>query len=133
MKRLLSPPEFEADAQQGLPAPDESLGFSSVTAPAGFSVGLCGAMYQQQDGSLIIYLTNPETNDVNIRCQIKNEDGDLLYESGVLKPNEYLERLYPVTKLKNEALEIQVLIYGYEPDTWYSKGAIILENILQLN
>lgn len=127
------PPEYEANARQGLPAPKDSLGFGSVTAPTGFSVGLCGTMYQQQDGSLMIYLTNPETNDVNIRCEIKNKDGTLLYESGVLTPNKFIERLYPVTKFKNEAMEIQVLIYGYEPDTWYSKGTIILENVLQPN
>lgn len=125
------PPAFEAEAQQGVPAPEDSLQYGSVSAPTGFSIGLCGTMYQQQDGSLVLYLTNPEANSTNIRCEIKNEAGELLYECGVLRPGEYMERLLPVTEIPNEAMKIRLFVYGYEPDSWYSCGTIELENTLQ--
>lgn len=125
------PPEFETNVGQGLPSPDKNMGYDSVAAPSGFSVGLCSTMYQQEDESLVIYLTNPKINDVNIRCEIKTEDGTIIYKSGALKPNEYLEKMSPVTKLSNKPMNIQIYIYGYEQNTWYSKGTIVLENILQ--
>lgn len=125
------PPPFETAALQGLPQPEASLNYDNVTAPTGFSVGLCGTMYQQQDSSLMLYLTNPKTNNANIRCEIRNEAGELLYQSGVLKPGEYLPTLTPVKELDNEAIQTEILIYGYEEDTWYSRGTIVLNNILQ--
>ena len=88
-------------------------------------------MYQQEDGSLIIYLTNPETNDVNILCEIKDEEGNVIYKSGVIQPGEYLESLYPLQELVNQAMPIEINIYGYEKESWYSRGTILMENILQ--
>lgn len=125
------PPEWEPDAQTGIPEPDKKMNYGSITAPAGFSVGLCGTMYQQEDGSLLLYLTNPESNDVNIQCQIQNEAGTILYKSGVLKPGEYLERMNLLAEIPNEAMPVKIDLYGFERDTWYSKGTISLDNVLQ--
>lgn len=124
-------PEWEQSAQTGIPEPEKGMGYESITAPTGFSASLCGTMYQQEDGSLLIYLTNPENNDTNIQCRIQSGDGTLLYQSGVLKPGEYLECMKLLTKIPNEAIPIKIEIYGFEKDTWYSKGTITLDNVLQ--
>ena len=125
------PPKFEETVEKGIPNVDEKLGFQPISAPTGFSVGLCSTMYQQQDESLLIYLTNPEINDVNIKCEIVNEENEILYESGVIKPGEYVKKLEAEKEMPKEATNIKVLIYGYEIDTWYSMGTIELDNVLQ--
>ena len=130
-ERPFVPPEFEENAKEGVPEVEESLNYGTVTAPTGFSIGLCGTMYQQEDGSLIVNLTNPETNTVNIQCEVKDKTGNTLYKSGVIEPGEYLEKLTPLVELKQEAVPIEISVYGYEIDTWYSKGTIMLDNTLQ--
>lgn len=125
------PPEWEQSAQTGVPKPEKKMNYESITAPTGFSVSLCGTMYQQEDGSLLIYLTNPESNDANIQCRVQDADGTLLYQSGVLRPGEYLERMELLTEIPNEAIPLKIEIYGFEKDTWYSKGTITLDNVLQ--
>lgn len=130
-KEPFSPPEFDPNVRGGLPEAAENMNYGSVTAPTGFSVGLCGTMYQQEDGTLVIDVTNPETNDVNILCEIKDGSGVTLYKSGVISPGNYVERLSPLTELIDEAVPITILVYGYEQDSWYSRGTIELDNILQ--
>lgn len=125
------PPEFDSGALAGTPVPEESLNYGSIDVPTGFTFSLCGTMYQQQDASLILYFTNPETNDANLRCEIKSEDGTVLYESGVIRPGEYVERLSPIQKIPNEAMPIELSVYAYAPDTWYSMGTANLNNTLQ--
>lgn len=130
-ERPYVPPEFDKTAQTGVPQPPENSGYSAVEAQGIFSFSVVGAMYQQEDGSLVLDLTNPETNDVNIQCEIVNEDGKILYKSGAIRPGEYVERLHPLYKFPNEAMNIEMKVYAFEPQTWYSKGSVSLHNVLQ--
>ena len=85
-------------------------------------------MYQQEDGSLLVYFTNPQSSDANLMCEIQNENGETIYKSGVIRPGEYIERLEPLAELSDEAIKIELYVYAFEPDTWYSKGTINLSN-----
>lgn len=126
-----TPPSFEPTAVAGVPTPPENMGYGEISAEGGFAFSIAGTMYQQEDGSLLIYFTNPQYSEANLQCEIMNENGDILYKSGVLRPGEYVERLQPQTELKNEATKIELNVYAFAPDTWYSKGTINLQNVLQ--
>ena len=125
------PPAFESSATSGVPVPPENMGYGEISAPGGFSFSVAGTMYQQEDGSLLIYLTNPQDSEVNLMCEITDRAARIIYKSGVLRPGEYVERLRPAEQIPNEATEIAMNVYAFEPDTWYSKGTISLNNILQ--
>lgn len=125
------PPDFEASAVRGVPSPPENMGYGEISAPGGFSFFVAGTMYQQEDGSLLIYLTNPSDSGYNLMCEITDQSNRTIYRSGVLRPGEYVERLEPAKQLPNEAMEIAMNVYAFEPDTWYSRGTISLNNMLQ--
>lgn len=127
------PPEFDAAAQTGEPSPAENLAYDEISAENGLRFSLAGTMYQQDDGSLLIYLTNPAASQCIISCEVKNEAGDTLYKSGAIRPGEYVERLMPQMEIENIAMPITMLVYAFEPDTWYSMGEVRLTNILQPN
>lgn len=127
-----SPPPWEENAVSGVPEPEESLNYGAIDMDGGFSFALAGTMYQQEDGSLLIYFTNPENSGVLMMCEICERDtGKTLYKSGLLSPGQYVGRLYPQGTLKNEAMKIEMKVYGFEPETYYSMGTITLENTLQ--
>lgn len=125
------PPAFDPAAVSGVPAPPENMGYGEISAQGGFSFSIAGTMYQQEDGSLALYLTNPAAGGINLMCEVANDHGEIIYKSGVLRPGEYVEKLQPLRKLPNEAMKIEVSVYAFEPETWYSRGTIALANILQ--
>lgn len=126
-----APPPFEPEAVAGIPSPGADMGYGKVGAEGGFSFWVAGVMYQQQDGSLELWFTNPAGSEVNLMCEIQTEDGTVVYKSGVLRPGEYVERLQPLARLAGEAVPIEMKVYAFEENTWYSKGTISLMNTLQ--
>lgn len=130
-QRSYTPPPFEPSAQAGEPSPAQSMGYGRIEADGGFAFSVAGTMYQQADASLLIYLTNHEDGDVWLMGEVVDENGTTLYKSGILRPGEYVERLFPVIGFANEAMKIELRVYGFEPETYYSLGTIFLDNILQ--
>ena len=124
------PPEYDATAQSGVPTPPENMGYGEIRAENGFAFSLVGTMYQQEDGSLLLYLTNPEYRGCNLLCEIADADGRVIYRSGVVRPGEYVERLSPQAELLNEEMQIELKVYAFEPETWYSMGTVSLVNTL---
>lgn len=126
-----TPPPFETAAVKGVPTPPESMGYGEISAKGGFAFSIVGTMYQQEDGSILVYFTNPEHSEANLQCEILDKDGTVIYKSGVIRPGEYVERLQPIKRLENKAMKIELNVYAFAPDTWYSKGTINLQNTLQ--
>lgn len=127
-----TPPILETNAVYGVPEPENSLHYGTIKTEGSFTFALAGTMYQQEDGSLLLYFTNPENSGVLMMCEIYEEGTDIvLYKSGLLSQGQYVERLYPQCKFKNEAIKIEMKVYGFEPETYYSMGTVILENTLQ--
>lgn len=124
------PPAFDPAAQTGVPTPPENMGYGEIRAENGFSFSIVSTMYQQEDGSLVLCLTNPEESESNILCEVKTKEGELLYRSGAIAPGTYVERLTPVTDLENVETPIELFVYAFAPDTWYSLGTIQLANTL---
>lgn len=123
-----TPPPFEEAAEIGTPdleKMDETLASSYQTLEAGiYQVAVCGQP-QVNGKEMLLYLTNPETNQVWLKVRVLDEDGTPVGESGILKPGEYV----PAVSL-NEAVtgqEIRLKIMAYEPETYHSAGAITLK------
>ena len=127
------PPPFEPAAVRGVPNPPDNMKYSDINAAGRFTFWLAGTAYQQTDGSLFLYLTNPEESEVYIMCRVTDKNGAELYKSGLLRPGEYVERLDALKKMKNEALDIKIYIYALDPDNFQSVGTVTLDNILQPN
>lgn len=126
------PPARETNARMGTPTPDEHYLYSRLNTDFGYQVMLAANLYRQEDGSLNIYFTNTDANEVLLLCEIVAEDsGDTLYKSGLLKPGEYVESLSPCMDFPNEATKVLVKIYAFEPKTFYSAGSTVLNVTLQ--
>lgn len=125
-------PPFEENAKQGVPVVDENYSYSSLKTDFGYEINMAANLYRQADGSLNIYFTNVASNKVYMKVLIEDsKTGKTLYESGVLRPGEYVEALPPVKEVSNEAREADIYIYAYEADTYYSEGTTTLQMTIQ--
>jgi len=123
-----SPPPFEAKALEGIPNPPDDVSYGEINSGS-FLVGFAGIIQRNDDDSLQVYFVNPEENDVHLMCTIADDNGGELYKSGLLRPGEYLVNLEPITKnISGGRDNVTVEIYAFEPETYYSKGAIVLKN-----
>ena len=119
------PPEFDAAARAGVPSDGVSESYSEFSGegmPYSFSV--CGEIFVE-NGMAQVYLTNPEGNFVWLKLRVYDESGDILGESGLIRPGEFL----PSVELRGKAgagETLAVKIMGYEPETYKSVGAVVL-------
>ncbi|MDO4325949.1 MAG: hypothetical protein Q4E24_07940 [bacterium] len=142
------PPPFEQSAVKGTPEvkPGTSigdrlkgLGYSNLDA-VDYQVAICGAPVIE-DGKAILYLTNPETNQVWIKVRLLDDSGRVLGESGLLRPGEYAESIAldmeaveaaqaAVNDAEGVGIPITLRIMAYEPETYHSAGAVSLSTTL---
>ena len=126
------PPRFEKNAMLGSPKPDEHFMYGTIKTDYGYTFSMATNVYQQEDGSIYVYFTNYEDNNVNIMCEIVNEEnGKICYKSGVITPGQYIEKLFPIIELPNEAFNAQIMIYSFEEGTWYSGGTVEISVTVQ--
>jgi len=126
-----TPPPLETNTSFGVPVPAENMRYSQLETPA-FTFGIAATAYQQKDGSLKIYLTNHESNQAYLMCEVVNKETNrVLYRSGLLRPGEYVESLDPLRRIENIATPIEIFIYALELDGYFSVGQVSIDNILQ--
>lgn len=123
-----TPPPFDSSAVVGSPAVPDNLGWQELDAQA-YKVGICGKVIPK-DSVADIWLTNPESNTVWLKVRVLNEKGNNLGETGLIKPGGYVQsvRLDTVPKA---GTPIVLKIMGYQPDTYYSEGAVSLNTTVQ--
>jgi hypothetical protein len=127
-----SPPPFEANAVAGEPRPAENYAYSPVLAPDGYGFGMAGNLYRQENGGLNIYLANPADSGVWIMCEVADTAGDAtLFRSGILREGEHVVGLPPAADFADEAVKVEVRVYGFEPETYQSRGTVYLYATLQ--
>lgn len=119
-----TPPPFETTAQSGMPdAADES--WTQIYRDGiNFSAHVCGKVVLNGNSS-DVYFTNDNGNEVWLKLRILDEEDNILAETGLLKPNEYVRTVTFDTVPENRA-NIKLKIMAYEPDTYYSAGAVTL-------
>jgi hypothetical protein len=128
------PPEFDACAVKGVPEVPEGLGYGTASSPSGdgFSAGFASVWKREADGSLPVWLTNPEGNGAYIMMRItRDSDGKILYESGLLRPGEYLEALRPLMKLASGPIDASAAVYSFDPENYRSLGTFQLPGVVE--
>lgn len=120
------PPDFDSEAIIGIPEPPQELGWSEISQVGmSYRVGICG------NGNIIInngiadvYFFNSETNTVWLKLRVLDEQDNIIYETGLIKPKEYIKSIRFDEVKDGEKIKLKIM--AYEPETYYSEGSIIL-------
>ena len=120
------PPAFESMAVQGTPNVPEELQYSTPYRDGmAYRFSVCANV--KMDGSkAVVYFTNAEENSVYLKLRVLDEDGNILGETGLLKPGEYVEGV-ELGETFSAGTTISLKIMSYEPDTYMSEGSVILK------
>lgn len=120
------PPPFEDAAMQGIPDVPEELQYSSPYRDGmAYRFSVCANV--KMDGSkAVVYFTNAEENSVYLKLRVLDKDGNILGETGLLKPGEYVKGV-ELDKDPSAETTISLKIMSYEPDTYMSEGSVILK------
>lgn len=126
-----TPPPFDASAEVGTPAVDESLGwFTPAAEGLDMKVSVCGEVIIE-DGKADVYFTNHAGNDVWLRLRIIDDEGNILAETGIIKPGEYIRTIeFDTVPTNGQVIHHKVM--AYEPDTYYSAGSFTLQTTAQI-
>ena len=124
----VDPSIFEANAIVGTPVVDAKLGWSVLNVQSGYDVHVCSVLTADADGKLPIWFTSKHTNTVWVKLRVLDENGDVLGETGILKPGEYVE--YLQLKEGTHSCSVTVQIMGYDENTNSPIGNVSLANTL---
>ena len=120
-------PEFDSTAVRGVPDISNETSWSELDAQA-FKVSLCGKI-KIIDGKADIWFTNPESNEVWMKLRALDENGDILGETGLIRPGEYIQSIN--FDIIPETEEIFIKVMAYEPEVYYSAGSVTLRTLIE--
>ena len=122
---VFTPPPFDENAVTGTPTVPENMGYSFLYQDGmSFKVGLCGKINIVKH-TAEVYFTNVSENTVWLKARFYDSKGNILGESGLIKPGEYLKSIELNSDIK-ETDTVKLKIMSYEPETYNSVGAITL-------
>lgn len=123
------PPPFEDAAVQGIPDVPEELQYSTPYRDGlAYRFSVC-ANVQMVGSKAIVYFTNAEENSVYLKLRVLDEDGNILGETGLLKPGEYVEGV-ELGETFSAGTTISLKIMSYEPETYMSEGSVVLKTTI---
>ncbi len=127
-----TPPPFESSVVLGVPSVPDGLGYGEIWQEGmAYRFSVCGSIVS--DGAkATVYLTNPAENDVWLKLRILDKNGNILGETGIIKPGEYVEKA-ALSRECEAGTEIVLKIMGYEPETYHSAGAVTLKTKISEN
>lgn len=117
------PPQFDTQALSEEPNVPDDLGWDVIDADV-FRVGICGKVTLEQNAA-VVWFTNPQDNHVWLKLRILDIEGNILGESGLITPGQYIKTVNLTTSPESET-PITIKIMAYEPDTYHSAGSITL-------
>ena len=118
-----TPPPFEPEAQSGIPELPEGFGYQMLDA-GNFRVLLCGEI-RTKEGMADLWFTNPEQNQVWLKLRILDTQGNLLGQTGILRPGEYVRQVKLETA-PDSGTTVVLKVMAYEPETYRSAGSLML-------
>ena len=125
------PPSHDSSALKGTPEVDESYLYGTAKTEYGYAIQMAANLYQQQNGDVNIYFTNPISNSVLLRCEIIDKDtGKTLYNTGYINPGEYIESVNNKS-VDNKTYDIIAKVYAYTDESFTSEGTTELSLKLQ--
>lgn len=123
------PPAFDASAVNGTPEVPEGMGYSAPFQEGmAYRFAVCGNVLVDGKQALV-YFTNPAENDTWTKLRVLDEKGNILGETGLLKPGEYVQ-FVTLGKGLAPGTPIKLKIMGYEPDTYLSAGSVVLNTLI---
>lgn len=129
-KEVFTPPVFDRAAIAGIPDVPENLGFSPLEVEQGYKAYVCGKLFA--DGRNVdLYFTSPETNIVWLMLRITDETGNILGETGIIRPGEYVKTLV-LNEMPEKEINVKLKIIAYRPETYTSMGTVGLNTKLKI-
>lgn len=119
-----TPPPFEAAAQSGMPEVSDESWTKVYQDGMSFTAYVCGKV-SVKEGKADLYFTSDGSNNVWLKLRVTDEKDNILGETGLLKPGEYVKSIEFDTVPKS-GTKIKLKIMAYEPETYYSAGAVAL-------
>ena len=89
-----------------------------------FKCSICGNVIAS-GGAADVYFTNSSEQEVWLKLRVLDEDGNIIGETGLIKPGEYVKSV-SIDKDISDGSSIKLKIMAYEPETYYSAGAVTL-------
>ena len=125
------PPPFEGDAVCDEPNPPTELDFIEPYAEGmEFRAGMCGKLVIE-GGTADVYFTNKNGNNVWLMLRITDETGNILAETGILRPGEYVKSV-DFNVMPEDGQKVVYKVMAYEPDTYYSAGYFTLKTVAHI-
>ena len=127
-----SPPDFDKAAVVGTPIEAKSMSnYGTLNIAKGFIVSMCSSLSNINEKAEIWFTSNAD-NSVWVKLCIFDTDGNLLGESGLLKPGEYVQYI-DIKNVPTNSEYVVAKILSYEPDTYYSLGSATAQINLTTN
>ena len=125
------PPDFEMAAQTDTPTIPSYLEWSEISHDGmTFKVGISGKIIVKKDNYADIFLLNNEENNVWLKLRVFDENNNILGETGLLKPGEYVKSInFSESVIVGQKIKLKIM--SYQPETYYSEGAIVLNTIIK--
>lgn len=124
-----APPPFEPEAQAGTPAVPDGLGYQELDAQA-FRVLLCGEIIPEENAA-DIWFANPAGNEVWLKLRVLDSQGNILGQTGILRPGEYVRQV-TLWAVPEAGTPIILKVMAYEPETYHAAGALELNTVITL-
>lgn len=119
------PPAFESAAVTGVPQVEAERGYSELYREGmAYRVSVCGVP-AVEGNNLTVYFTNAAGNEANLKLRVLDEDGQILGETGLLKPNEYVKTV-TLNRTVVDGEKVKLKVMGYEPETYESVGSVTM-------
>ena len=115
-----TPPPFDSSAESGTPVVPEELGWTEIYQEC----SICGNVIAS-GGVADVYFTNSSEQEIWLKLRVLDEDGNIIGETGLVKPGEYVKSV-SIDKDISDGSSIKLKIMAYEPETYYSAGAVTL-------
>ena len=128
IKPAFTPPPFDASAQAGIP--EGTPGFEMLDAQS-FQAGLL-VMPVLNGDRLQVYFANPAENSCNLRLRVMDEGGRILGQSGLIRPGEFIQAV-TLEQPAEVGTTLILKLMAYEPETYYSAGAVTVTTRLQIS
>lgn len=118
-----SPPSLDPQRQAGSPDPDLAPELQTLDVGA-YQIQICSQpRFKQRHAQ--VWLVNAAENQAWIKIRISDSQGNILGESGLICPGEYLCDVALSVQPESGAT-IKMKIMAYAPQTYYSLGAVDL-------
>ncbi len=122
------PPPFDATAIVGMPTITDSSYMPIYQEGMSYVAHICGRVVVVGDAA-DVYFTNDAGNNVWMKLRVADGEGNVIGETGLIKPGEYIKSVR-FDRAPGVGTKLRMKIMAYEPDTYYSAGAVTLNTVV---